>query len=276
MKKLLAILLIMTMSMSMLVGCGGSDKDTGKDTNKGNDSNVNQDADDKDEEVSKGIQTIELRATEDDYIKISYDADVLECDGDENGAIFYEIEGDTSFTLGLGEDAYSTMESHKGYEWMENYSTTAITDQFINGVLVQNFKESYNHDGEPRESAIYCVPLKGGISLVLEGEFSDSSLIEKALISIDSSIFAPFTENDVVVLKDPSGKEVYKLYLNTQSGEEIKLISNENGKATFEFTAKTEEGELLTRPVEISVNAYSSGNAYFSAISSKYWTTYLY
>lgn len=268
MKKILALLLIMAMGISLLVGCGGTDKDT----DKGNDTNVNQDAEDG--EASKGIQTIELRASENDYIEISYDADVLECNGDENGAFFYEIEGDASFSLGLGSDAYSMIESNKGYEWMEDYTATTITEKFINGVLVQSFKESYNYEGELREEELYCVPLKGGVSLVFEGKFSDSSLIEKALVSVKSNTFVPFTENDIVVLKDPSGKEMYKLYLDAYPGAEIKLISNENGKATFEFTAETEEGELLTRPVEINVNAYSSGDAYFSAVSGKYYHTY--
>lgn len=53
MKKLLAVLLIMTMSISMFTACGGSDKEANKETNKEsnkesnseNDTNVNQDDD---------------------------------------------------------------------------------------------------------------------------------------------------------------------------------------------------------------------------------------
>lgn len=45
MKKIIVSLLIMAMSVSMLVGCGDSGKDTNKEPNKENDSNVNQDAD---------------------------------------------------------------------------------------------------------------------------------------------------------------------------------------------------------------------------------------
>lgn len=42
MKKLLAVLLIISMSVSMLVGCGGTDKDTNKEPNTENSSNMSQ------------------------------------------------------------------------------------------------------------------------------------------------------------------------------------------------------------------------------------------
>ena len=275
-RKVLSLLIVMAMGVSLFVGCGGSDKDTGKDEDKGNNSNVSRDADDEDkdeENESKGIQTVELKMDEEHAVKISYEASVLECDGDEYDAYFYELEGDASFSVSFGEWASEMIESHKGYDWMENYTASVVTDQYINGVLVQSFTEEYSREGEPRKNELYCVPFQGGMALVVEGEFGEANLIEKALVKIESSNLKTLTEENVVVLKDASGKEIYKMYL-ASAEDGINLVSNENGKATFEYTSVTEEGETLTRPVEISVNAYSSPSAYFSAVSSKYWTTY--
>ena len=272
MKKLLAVLLIMTMSISLLVGCGGSDKDTNKEPNKGNGSNANQDAGNDDEE-SRGIQKVTIKVMEDVEVTISYDADVLECDGDEYGVFFYELDGDSNFSVSAGHSANEIIESHKGYDWMEDYTASAVKDQFINGILVQNFKETYKNDGEPRENEIYCVPFSG-FAIVVEGEFTNPDIIEKALVNVECEGASPVREDSVVTLKDPSGKEIYKIYLTPQKGESVKLISNENGKATFEYTGPTQDGEVITRPVEISVNAYASGSQYYASIAGKYWTTY--
>ena len=96
MKKLLTVLLIMTMSISLLVGCGGSDKDTNKEPNKGNNTSQNQDADgnqdgdfneDADsEEQNSGFTGEEVTyTTYDKKIKVIYDEDIIRVVKAEDG-----------------------------------------------------------------------------------------------------------------------------------------------------------------------------------------------
>lgn len=103
-RRILSLLLVMAMSAALLVGCGGSDKDT----NKGNDSNVNQDADqdsDLDEENESADQGATFEGEEVSYtskeknIRVVYDEDIVEVKKAEDGH---------ALRLGLVDKYYST------------------------------------------------------------------------------------------------------------------------------------------------------------------------
>ena len=52
-RRVLSLLLIMTMGISLLVGCGGTDKDTSGVSNQGNDTNVSEETEKADSSNSK-------------------------------------------------------------------------------------------------------------------------------------------------------------------------------------------------------------------------------
>lgn len=89
-RKLLSLLLAMTMGMSLLVGCGASDKDTSVDSNLENESNVSQDTGKDDvtedtteekDEIDTNIysEKIELTTAEGKTVWVYYDPTIVEC-----------------------------------------------------------------------------------------------------------------------------------------------------------------------------------------------------
>lgn len=86
MKKLLVTMMIMAMGMSLLVGCGGSDKDTSGDANQGNDTNVSQEEkeDSSNKEESEdvtsemtGDASFEVNSISGTKVKVYYDSNVI-------------------------------------------------------------------------------------------------------------------------------------------------------------------------------------------------------
>lgn len=53
-RKILSLLLVMAIGMTLLVGCGGTDKDANADSNQGNDTNVSQNEQEENESLKKG------------------------------------------------------------------------------------------------------------------------------------------------------------------------------------------------------------------------------
>lgn len=85
-RKVLSFLLVMAMGMSILAGCGSSDKDTNVDASQENELNVSQEAEKEDvkeerEEVDTSIysEKIELTTAQGKSVWVYYDPTVVEC-----------------------------------------------------------------------------------------------------------------------------------------------------------------------------------------------------
>lgn len=87
-RKILSLLLVMTMGIALLVGCGGSDKDTNGDSNQGNDTNVSQEegkdysanSKGESEEVSSEMKWdtfFEVNSINGTKVKVCYDPSVI-------------------------------------------------------------------------------------------------------------------------------------------------------------------------------------------------------
>lgn len=181
MKKLLAVLLIMSLSVSMLVGCGSSDKDT----NKGNDSNVSQNTENKNTEnqntqnqetekednsdsTETGLKTCKFSTyIQGEYGVITYNSETIELiDTGINGAKF-----DMSITEGKRTDIIGVTLSVESDEDVKAYfeyrksgtESRAVTSKFseikealINDIPVQYFSCVYSMDGEKELSYLDC------------------------------------------------------------------------------------------------------------------------
>lgn len=113
MKKLIIVLLIMTMGLSVFMGCGGSDKNTEKGPNKGTESSENKDTGKEDavgkddtagkkDEIDTSIYTekVELRSDSEKKVVAYYDPTVVECIKGEN------LNGTPAVDLGLMSNVY--------------------------------------------------------------------------------------------------------------------------------------------------------------------------
>lgn len=87
-RKVLSLLLVVAMGMSLLVGCGGTDKDANGDSNHGNDTNVSQEAGKDDSSNSKeDSEDVSSEMTWDTFfevnsingtkVKVYYDSNVI-------------------------------------------------------------------------------------------------------------------------------------------------------------------------------------------------------
>lgn len=192
-RKVLSLLLVVAMSVSMLAGCGGSDKDTGKGQNTENDSNANQDTENNDansekEEIDTSIysEKVELRTDGDGKKKVVayYDPTVVECHAmeDEDGKPYVDL----------------------GEMWNIYVTHVATVEDFMNYIISEMGGEIGKHEEktlsgysvhyftivEPGTGAfwdkIYVLELDGGVALNfrLMGSMEEGSQLEKELAAI--------------------------------------------------------------------------------------------
>ena len=261
-RKTLSLLLVLVMALSLLTACGA--KDAPKEEAEGNE--------ELSEERLTGIQTVELYIGSEMH-QVSYDADVLICESDGHYLDYYDPVSGDEFRVYLSPNEPQVMIDYfAGYDWVENYSATPIEDQYvINDLVGQSFTQSYinRNYGESVEETFYFIPINSwGGTLTVDG-LEDPALLDKAIVSIDGNVLKPLPKGRPLTLKDPDGNEIYRITL-ADWADGLELISNENGKASFEYTTEI-EGKIVTRPAEIHVDAYIIGEHFVDAVSGKYW-----
>ena len=185
MKKLLAVLLIMSMSVSMLVGCGGSDKDNSKEPSKGTEAGTNQETE-KEDEIDTSIysEKVELRSDSEKKVVAYYDPSVVECFTGEN------YNGSPSVDLGVMWNVYVTH--------------TATAEEFVNYVISTMGGEIGKHEESSLSGyavhyftiveqgtgafydKIYVLELDAGVTLNfrMNGSIEEGSQLEKELAAI--------------------------------------------------------------------------------------------
>ena len=255
-RKTLSLLLVLVMALSLLTACGA--KDAPKEKAEGNE--------ELSEERLTGIQTVELSAGGEMH-QVSYDADVLICESDGHYLDYYDpVSGDEFRVYVTGNGPQDMIDDYPGYDWVENYSATPIEDQYIlNDGFVQSFTQSYinRNNGESVEETFYFIPIYSwGVTVIVDG-LEDPALLDKAIVSIDGNVLKPLPKGRTLTLKDPDGNEIYRITL-ADWADGLELISNENGKASFEYTT------TFTSPAEIHVNAYIDGDWFVDDVSGKY------
>ena len=260
-RKTLSLLLVLVMALSLLTACGA--KDAPKEKAEGNE--------ELSEERLTGIQTVELEVWGEMH-QVSYDADVFICKSYGSMLSYYDPVSKYSFRVDADFDtAQDIIDAYPGYDWVENYSATPIEEQYvINDMVVQSFTQSYinRNKGESVEETFYIIPIRGERSTVIVWGLEDPALLDKAIVSIDGNVLEPLPKGRPLTLKDPDGNEIYRITL-ADWADGLELISNENGKASFEYTTKI-AGEVVTSPAEIHVNAYIDGDWFVDDVSGKY------
>ena len=255
-RKTLSLLLVLVMALSLLTACGA--KDAPKEKAEGNE--------ELSEERLTGIQTVEFEALGEMH-QVSYDADVLICESDGHHLDYYDpVSGDELWVHVTGAGPQDMIDAYPGYDWVENYSATPIEDQYIfNDQFVQSFTQSYinRNNGESVEETFYFIPINSWGGTVIVDGLEDPALLDKAIVSIDGNVLEPLPKGRPLTLKDPDGNEIYRIAL-ADWADGLELISNENGKASFEYTT------TFTSPAEIHVNAYIDGDWFVDDVSGKY------
>ena len=260
-RKTLSLLLVLVMALSLLTACGA--KDAPKEEAEGNE--------ELSEERLTGIQTVELSAGG-EILQVSYDADVLIFESDDYNLYYYDPVSGDEFRVYLSPNEPQVMiDDFAGYDWVENYSATPIEDQYIfNDQFVQSFTQSYinRNNGESVEETFYFIPINSWGGTVIVDGLEDPALLDKAIVSIDGNVLEPLPKGRPLTLKDPDGNEIYRITL-ADWADGLELISNENGKASFEYTTMI-AGKVVTSPAEIHVNAYIDGDWFVDDVSGKY------
>ena len=255
-RKTLSLLLVLVMALSLLTACGA--KDAPKEKAEGNE--------ERSEERLTGIQTVELEICGEMH-QISYDADVLIFEYDGYHLCYYDpVSGDEFRVYHEINEPQVMIDYFAGYDWVENYSATPIEDQYIlNDGFVQSFTQSYinRNNGESVEETFYFIPINSWGGTVIVDGLEDPALLDKAIVSIDGNVLEPLPKGRPLTLKDPDGNEIYRITL-ADWADGLELISNENGKASFEYTTE------FTSPAEIHVNAYGDGDWFVDDVSGKY------
>ena len=272
-RKNLSLLLVLAMALSLLTACGAKDAPNAE-APANNEAAVSQEAEVNEElsdERPTGIQTIEFDAWG-EMLSISYDADALICDATSSELNYYDPATGASLFVYADYEAREIINSFSGFDWAENYTASEIEEMHVNGILVQYFTHSYINDGNYREETIYSIPLINGMALTIECSPEDINILEKAFVKIEGNVFKPLPKSRTITLTDRAGNEINRMTPHLWA-EGLEVVSNENGKVTFEYTTEI-EGEVVTRPAEIHVNAYSSGEDFVNAVSGKYWTMY--
>ena len=190
-RRILSLLLIMSMSVSMLVGCGGNDKDNSKGPSKGTEAGTNKDTEKEDtttkeDEIDTSIysEKVELRSDSEKKVVAYYDPSVVECFTGEN------YDGSPSVDLGKMWNVYVTH--------------TATAEEFVNYVISTMGGEIGKHEEsslsgyavhyftivEPGTGAfydkIYVLELDAGVALNfrMNGSIEEGSDLEKELAAI--------------------------------------------------------------------------------------------
>ena len=268
-RKTLSLLLVLVMALSLLTACGAKDAPK-EEAPANNEAAATQEAEGNEElseERLTGIQTVELEVWGEMH-QVSYDADVFICKSYGSMLSYYDPVSKYSFRVDADFDrAQDIIDQYPGYDWVENYSATPIEEQYIiNDMVVQSFTQSYinRNNGESVEETFYIIPIRGERSTVIVWGLEDPALLDKAIVSIDGNVLKPLPKGRTLTLKDPNGYEIYRMTL-ADWADGLELISNENGKASFEYTTE------FTSPAEIHVNAYGDGDWFVDDVSGKYW-----
>lgn len=268
-RKTLSLLLVLVMALSLLTACGAKDAPK-EEAPANNEAAATQEAE-VNEELSEerltGIQTVELYIGSEMH-QVSYDADVLICESDGHYLDYYDpVSGDEFRVYVTDNGPQDMIDDFAGYDWVENYSATPIEDQYvINDLVGQSFTQSYinRNYGDSVEETFYFIPINSWGGTVTVDGLEDPALLDKAIVSIDGNVLKPLPKGRTLTLKDPDGNEIYRMTL-ADWADGLELISNENGKASFEYTTE------FTSPAEIHVNAYYWGEEFVDAVSGKYW-----
>lgn len=190
-RRILSLLLVMSMSVAMLVGCGGNDKDNSKEPSKGTEAGTNQDTEKEDtttkeDEIDTSIysEKVELRSDSEKKVVAYYDPNVVECSVGE------KADGRSEVFLGEMMDVYVTHTSTA-----EDYMNYVISvmggeigkheERSLSGYAVHYFTLV-----EPGTGAfwdkIYVLELDAGVALnfKLIGSIEEGSDLEKELAAI--------------------------------------------------------------------------------------------
>ena len=267
-RKTLSLLLVLVMALSLLTACGAKDAPK-EEAPANNEAAATQEAEVNEElsvERLTGIQTVELEICGEMH-QISYDADVLIFEYDGYHLCYYDpVSGDEFCVYVPGTEPQDMIDDYPGYDWVENYSATPIEEQYIiNDMVVQSFTQSYinRNYGDSVEETFYFIPINSWGGTVIVDGLEDPALLDKAIVSIDGNVLKPLPKGRTLTLKDPDGNEIYRMTL-ADWADGLELISNENGKASFEYTTE------FTSPAEIHVNAYGDGDWFVDDVSGKY------
>ena len=228
MKKILAIVLIMAMSASLLIGCGGSDKDTSAD--------VNQENNDSEEEkviidTSIYSEKIELVTEENQKVQVYYDPTVVNCITGEDQMGEYCYLGEMinpSVTDAESAQAYvdAIISYNEGYLEIGEQKEIALGDYVVDYFSLQD-TESGGFAGE-----IWVIELGSNVILTFNyiGSAEEGGQLDTELAAIK------FVVGDVTIESNQKDNNDTEIEANLQTYEfsaEYYLDDNETGILTY-------------------------------------------
>lgn len=247
MKKILAILLIMAMSASLLIGCGGSDKDTSGDVNVENNDAENNDAEKEEVVIDTSIysEKIELVTEEGQKVQIYYDPTVVSyiAGKDEMGEYCFLGEMTNPSVVDV-ESAQAYVDSiisyNEGYLEIGEQKESSLGDYMVHYFSLKD-TESGGFAGE-----IWAIELGSDVVLTFTymGSVEEGGQLDTELNAIKfvvgDGITVESSQNDnneveAVIENDKFDEnKYYSEYLKTSDGKNVTVYMDMDAEITWE------------------------------------------
>lgn len=296
MKKLLTLLLIMTMSLSLFVGCGGSndgDSDKGNATN--NEAGINEDKDDdqQDDENDGGEVTMTYGVT--DYetgntmdCELTYNSSVLaradEIFDDaepvtsltEGMAEFFHIENGASYAIiviphcGSAQEYYSV---GKDSNEDESHIFSELTTQMVGDIETKTYTQKIVfEDGDTLDEQYWLLEFEDGVMIISTyGDEEELSIAQDSIKDLLMKVTlngkeAGMVENTYTLYDYNTGAPLYTVTYNPKVFSVDPSCDPASGELILNYA---DTSKAYTQMI-IHVNEFASGDDFFN--SKKYYS----
>lgn len=289
MKKLLAVLLILSFSAVIFTGCSSKES---------NNSEIGDKVDFEGISLPKGIQILTVS---DIGLEVKINADGLSefCNSfsgfnfdDESTSVSFEFiaeKGGKKFAVNTTIQPADCDNIADQIDLLKNRSSTGNINFleneqiFINDILMYVYTLSFSNienDKSYTSSDFVCYYIPTGF-IATETAYGSSAVEISFMGTTDKEytnevmkkVFSGLNFNggngiemdSIITLKDTSGKNICDLYLYSTPNSKINIVSNSNGNIKLEYSAKNYEEIEETYIIDIGVNEFSSKSEYFDA-----------
>ena len=300
-RRVLSLLLIMTMGISLLVGCGGTDKDTSGVSNQGNDTNVSEETEKADssnskeesEDVSSEMTTdaiFEVNSIGGTKVKVYYDPNAIASTNtvwepefsvtDIEGNVYSFVIGDFDTAEDYFErriDEFNSIQSKTNEEFSELEEYEVVGENTIMRYTLEYDQISTDDNNNPVYTPVsYAECIIELDSVVVCFDYTEEQKFWDVLATMK---FVVGNENDTESNQNDSNEAVVEGNLNTYElsnfkGEKIGVLTYNgdtiefdeevyDSKAYFDVCIKNEEGGKYNTHVAVETVECADAETYY-------------